>query len=100
MFVINPSKVVLARLTVFKCPLGPAPFSGGSPIPRSRCQTLTLDAHTFALTPQAAAGAYAYLRDNVAIKANPDLATPDVSIECAGMLERLMLAQVRTLPFC
>lgn len=29
------------------------------------------------------------------MKANPDLATPDISIECAGMLERLMLAQVR-----
>ncbi|GAQ78280.1 Endosomal targeting BRO1-like domain-containing protein [Klebsormidium nitens] len=44
---------------------------------------------------QAAAGAYAYLRDNVAMKANPDLATPDISIECAGMLERLMLAQAQ-----
>lgn len=30
------------------------------------------------------------------MKANPDLATPDITVECAGMLERLMLAQVRS----
>ncbi|GMH20317.1 hypothetical protein Nepgr_022158 [Nepenthes gracilis] len=41
-----------------------------------------------------AGGAFAYLRDNVAVKAVADrLATADVSVECAGILERLMLAQ-------
>eukprot|EP00850_Spirogloea_muscicola_P022347 SM000289S10413 [mRNA] locus=s289:127673:133488:- [translate_table: standard] len=47
---------------------------------------------------QAAAGAFAFLRDNIAIKAfsaNPANCTPDVSVECAGMLERFMLAQAQ-----
>eukprot|EP00850_Spirogloea_muscicola_P014537 SM000105S13882 [mRNA] locus=s105:279655:285368:- [translate_table: standard] len=47
---------------------------------------------------QAAAGAFAFLRDNIAIKAfsaNTANCTPDVSVECAGMLERFMLAQAQ-----
>lgn len=44
----------------------------------------------------AAAGAYAFLRDNVAMKASVGSSrTLDVSVECAGMLERLMLAQAQ-----
>ncbi|XP_023762851.1 vacuolar-sorting protein BRO1 [Lactuca sativa] len=44
----------------------------------------------------AAAGAFAYLRDNAATKASiGNSTTVDVSMECAGMLERLMLAQAQ-----
>ncbi|KAL3644688.1 bck1-like resistance to osmotic shock [Castilleja foliolosa] len=44
----------------------------------------------------AAAGAFAFLRDNVAMKASVGSSTtPDVSVECVGMLERLMLAQAQ-----
>ena len=44
----------------------------------------------------AAAGAFAYLRDNAATKAAiGGGATVDVGVECAGMLERLMLAQAQ-----
>ncbi|KAG8382830.1 hypothetical protein BUALT_Bualt05G0119200 [Buddleja alternifolia] len=44
----------------------------------------------------AAAGAFAFLRDNVAMKASMGSSTTlDVSVECAGMLERLMLAQAQ-----
>ncbi|CAA2998311.1 ALG-2 interacting X-like [Olea europaea subsp. europaea] len=44
----------------------------------------------------AAAGAFAFLRDNVAMKASVGSSTTaDVSVECAGMLERLMLAQAQ-----
>ncbi|GMH15190.1 hypothetical protein Nepgr_017031 [Nepenthes gracilis] len=47
-----------------------------------------------------AAGAFAYLRDNVAVKAAAGVAaTVDVSVECAGMLERLMLAQAQECVF-
>ncbi|KAF6168949.1 hypothetical protein GIB67_038446 [Kingdonia uniflora] len=41
----------------------------------------------------AAAGAFAFLRDNVSMKVQST--TVDVSSECAGMLERLMLAQAQ-----
>lgn len=45
---------------------------------------------------QAAAGAFAFLRDNASIKASLGTsATLDMSAECAGMLERLMLAQAQ-----
>ncbi|KAL6193319.1 PREDICTED: ALG-2 interacting protein X [Fragaria vesca subsp. vesca] len=44
----------------------------------------------------AAAGAFAFLRDNAATKASIGSSTTvDLSVECAGMLERLMLAQAQ-----
>lgn len=47
-----------------------------------------------------AAGAFAYLRDNAAAKASfGGSTTVDVSVECAGMLERLMLAQAQECVF-
>ncbi|KDP34986.1 hypothetical protein JCGZ_09274 [Jatropha curcas] len=48
----------------------------------------------------AAAGAFAYLRDNAATKASMGSSTTvDVSVECVGMLERLMLAQAQECVF-
>ena len=48
----------------------------------------------------AAAGAFAFLRDNESAKASlGGSATVDVSVECAGMLERLMLAQAQECVF-
>ncbi|KAI3796106.1 hypothetical protein L1987_38770 [Smallanthus sonchifolius] len=47
----------------------------------------------------AAAGAFAYLRDNASTKASIGNSTVDVSVECAGMLERLMLAQAQECVF-
>lgn len=48
----------------------------------------------------AAAGAFAFLRDNAATKASiGNSATVDISVECAGMLERLMLAQAQECVF-
>ncbi|KAL7001057.1 bck1-like resistance to osmotic shock, partial [Sarracenia purpurea var. burkii] len=48
----------------------------------------------------AAAGAFAFLRDNESAKASMgSSATVDVSVECAGMLERLMLAQAQECVF-
>ncbi|XP_039134717.1 vacuolar-sorting protein BRO1 [Dioscorea cayenensis subsp. rotundata] len=44
---------------------------------------------------QSASGAFAFLRDNVSMKAAIGGATVDVSAECAGMLDRLMLAQAQ-----
>ncbi|KAJ7189305.1 hypothetical protein O6H91_Y533500 [Diphasiastrum complanatum] len=45
---------------------------------------------------QLAAGAFAFLRDNISMKASGGSSTTvDVSVECAGMLERLMLAQAQ-----
>ena len=47
-----------------------------------------------------AAGVFAYLRDNVSVKAAAGgSATVDVSVECAGMLERLMVAQAQECVF-
>lgn len=47
-----------------------------------------------------AAGAFAYLRDTAATKASiGGSATVDISVECAGMLERLMLAQAQECVF-
>ncbi|XP_073152056.1 vacuolar-sorting protein BRO1-like [Henckelia pumila] len=44
----------------------------------------------------AAAGAFAFLRDNVSMKASMGSSTTlDVSVACVGMLERLMLAQAQ-----
>ncbi|KAI3779037.1 hypothetical protein L2E82_08476 [Cichorium intybus] len=47
----------------------------------------------------AAAGAFAYLKDTAAAKASIGNSTVDVSVECAGMLERLMLAQAQECVF-
>lgn len=48
----------------------------------------------------AAAGAFAYLRDTAANKASVGTSTTvDVSVECAGMLERLILAQAQECVF-
>ncbi|CAK7326684.1 unnamed protein product [Dovyalis caffra] len=48
----------------------------------------------------AAAGAFAYLRDNAATKASMGTSTTvDLSVECVGMLERLMLAQAQECVF-
>ncbi|KAE8668228.1 sarcoplasmic reticulum histidine-rich calcium-binding protein-like isoform 2 [Hibiscus syriacus] len=48
----------------------------------------------------AAAGAFAYLRDNASTKASMgNSTTVDLSVECAGMLERLMLAQAQECVF-
>nr|PNR49661.1 hypothetical protein PHYPA_011557 [Physcomitrium patens] len=46
---------------------------------------------------QAAAGVFAFLRDNISMKAagTGNNSTIDISVECAGMLERLMLAQAQ-----
>ncbi|CAK9200542.1 unnamed protein product [Sphagnum troendelagicum] len=44
---------------------------------------------------QAAAGVFAFLRDNISMKAAGNNSTQDISVECAGMLERLMLAQAQ-----
>ncbi|KAI0501053.1 hypothetical protein KFK09_019271 [Dendrobium nobile] len=46
---------------------------------------------------QAAAGTFAFLKDNVSVKAviGPGGSAVDMSTECAGMLERLMLAQAQ-----
>ncbi|KAI4357713.1 hypothetical protein L6164_001645 [Bauhinia variegata] len=48
----------------------------------------------------AAAGSFAYLRDNASMKASIGSSTTvDLSVECAGMLERLMLAQAQECVF-
>lgn len=44
---------------------------------------------------QAAAGAFAFLRDNISLKASASSSTMDITVECAGMLERLMLSQAQ-----
>ncbi|KAL0914151.1 hypothetical protein M5K25_017660 [Dendrobium thyrsiflorum] len=46
---------------------------------------------------QAAAGTFAFLKDNVSVKAviGPGGSAVDMSTECVGMLERLMLAQAQ-----
>ncbi|KAJ4962002.1 hypothetical protein NE237_021912 [Protea cynaroides] len=59
--------------------------------PSSRMQA----AHSF----MASAGAFAFLRDNVSMKASIGQSTLDISAECAGMLERLMLAQAQECVF-
>lgn len=47
-----------------------------------------------------AAGSFAYLRDHAATKASMGTSTTvDLSVECAGMLERLMLAQAQECVF-
>lgn len=48
----------------------------------------------------ASAGAFAFLRDNASTKASiGQSSTVDISVECAGMLERLMLAQAQECVF-
>ncbi|XP_042375845.1 vacuolar-sorting protein BRO1-like [Zingiber officinale] len=44
---------------------------------------------------QSAAGAFGYLKDHAAGRAAAGGATVDLSVECAGMLEKLMLAQAQ-----
>lgn len=44
---------------------------------------------------QASAGAFAFLRDNISMKASGSSSTVDITVESAGMLERLMLAQAQ-----
>ncbi|XP_042373931.1 vacuolar-sorting protein BRO1-like [Zingiber officinale] len=44
---------------------------------------------------QSAAGAFAYLKDHAAGRASAGGATVDLSVECAAMLEKLMLAQAQ-----
>ncbi|XP_077226675.1 vacuolar-sorting protein BRO1-like [Tasmannia lanceolata] len=58
-------------------------------VDRSSANGLKLACNSF----QAAAGAFGFLRDTESGKAGP--ATVDVSAECAGMLEKLMLAQAQ-----
>ncbi|XP_043701088.1 vacuolar-sorting protein BRO1-like isoform X2 [Telopea speciosissima] len=59
--------------------------------PSSRMQA----SHSF----MASAGAFAFLRDNASMKASIGQSTVDISAECAGMLERLMLAQAQECVF-
>ncbi|KAL2996070.1 hypothetical protein AAZX31_10G253200 [Glycine max] len=48
----------------------------------------------------AAAGSFAFLRDNASLKASVGSSTTvDLSVECAGMLEKLMLAQAQECVF-
>lgn len=48
----------------------------------------------------AAAGSFAFLRDNASTKASMgNSTTVDLSVECVGMLERLMLAQAQECVF-
>ncbi|KAJ1382915.1 BRO1 domain [Sesbania bispinosa] len=48
----------------------------------------------------AAAGSFAFLRDNASMKASiGNSTTLDLSVECAGMLEKLMLAQAQECVF-
>ncbi|CAJ1977444.1 unnamed protein product [Sphenostylis stenocarpa] len=48
----------------------------------------------------AAAGSFAFLRDNASMKASVgNSTTVDLSVECAGMLEKLMLAQAQECVF-
>ncbi|KAI3817244.1 hypothetical protein L1987_11033 [Smallanthus sonchifolius] len=68
----------------------------GLGIDRSSVEGRRQASHSFI----AAAGAFAYLRDNTATKASiGNSTTVDVSVECAGMLERLMLAQAQECVF-
>ncbi|KAI7745241.1 hypothetical protein M8C21_029929, partial [Ambrosia artemisiifolia] len=63
---------------------------------RSTVEGRRLASHSFI----AAAGAFAFLRDNESTKACVgNSTTVDVSVECAGMLERLMLAQAQECVF-
>ena len=63
---------------------------------RSTVDGRRLASHAFI----AAAGAFAFLRDNAATKASIGSSTTvDLSVECAGMLERLMLAQAQECVF-
>jgi programmed cell death 6-interacting protein len=48
----------------------------------------------------AAAGSFSYLRDNASMKVSVGSSTTlDLSVECAGMLEKLMLAQAQECVF-
>ncbi|GFQ06403.1 vacuolar protein-sorting protein bro1 [Phtheirospermum japonicum] len=64
----------------------------GQSFDRSEIEGRKQASHSFI----AAAGVFAFLRDNVALKASVGNSTSvDVSVECVGMLERLMLAQAQ-----
>ncbi|XP_041010565.1 vacuolar-sorting protein BRO1-like [Juglans microcarpa x Juglans regia] len=63
---------------------------------RSTVDGRKLSSHAF----MGAAGAFAFLRDNASTKASIGSSTTvDISLECAGMLERLMLAQAQECVF-
>ncbi|KAG6715188.1 hypothetical protein I3842_05G238500 [Carya illinoinensis] len=63
---------------------------------RSTVDGRKLASHAF----MGAAGAFAFLRDNASTKASIGSSTTvDISLECAGMLERLMLAQAQECVF-
>ncbi|KAK9051042.1 hypothetical protein SSX86_027667 [Deinandra increscens subsp. villosa] len=63
---------------------------------RSKVEGRRQASHSFI----AAAGTFAFLRDNESMKAAiGNSTTVDVSVECAGMLERLMLAQAQECVF-
>lgn len=63
---------------------------------RSTVDGRRLASHAF----MGAAGAFAFLRDNASTKASIGSSTTvDISLECAGMLERLMLAQAQECVF-
>ncbi|KAM7271950.1 hypothetical protein ACFE04_031164 [Oxalis oulophora] len=63
---------------------------------RGSADGLRVASHAF----MSAAGAFAFLRDNAATKASiGSSCTVDLSVECVGMLERLMLAQAQECVF-
>ncbi|XP_039035402.1 vacuolar-sorting protein BRO1-like [Hibiscus syriacus] len=76
--------------------LGAAYSQLGLSYDRTTVEGRRLASHAFI----AAAGAFAYLRDNASTKASMgNSTTVDLSVECAGMLERLMLAQAQECVF-
>uniref|UniRef100_M1D093 ALG2-interacting protein X n=1 Tax=Solanum tuberosum TaxID=4113 RepID=M1D093_SOLTU len=76
--------------------LGAVHSQMGLSLDRSAVEGRRQASHSFI----AAAGAFAFLRDNVAMKASMGTSTTvDMSVECAGMLERLMLAQAQECVF-
>ncbi|KAJ8548242.1 hypothetical protein K7X08_030711 [Anisodus acutangulus] len=76
--------------------LGAVHSQMGLSLDRSAVEGRRQASHSFI----AAAGAFAFLRDNVAMKASMGSSTTvDMSVECAGMLERLMLAQAQECVF-
>ncbi|XP_047340914.1 vacuolar-sorting protein BRO1-like [Impatiens glandulifera] len=76
--------------------LGAVQSQAGLTYDRSSIEGRRLASHAFI----AAAGAFAFLRDNESSKASIGSSTTvDISVECAGMLERLMLAQAQECVF-
>ncbi|KAM3328521.1 vacuolar-sorting protein BRO1 [Capsicum galapagoense] len=76
--------------------LGAVHSQMGLSLDRSAVEGRRQASHSFI----AAAGVFTFLRDNVAMKASMGTSTTvDMSVECAGMLERLMLAQAQECVF-